>query len=74
MVDHKTYKLMQSYILEMAPVTKSAKVIRIHVPRHNAQRIGNKLNAEVKKLAKQRAIAVETCQTNPDLASAAVRN
>jgi len=51
---------------------KPVKVIRIHVPRHNAQRIGNKLNAEVKKIAKQRAIVVETYQTNPDLAPAAV--
>jgi len=58
----------------MAPVTKPVKVIRIHVPRHNAQRIGNKLNAEVKKIAKQRAIVVETHQTNPDLAPAAVRD
>jgi hypothetical protein len=57
----------------MAPVTKPVKNISIHVPRHNAQRIGNKLNAEVKNLAKQRSILVETYQTTPDLASAVVR-
>lgn len=65
--------LSRHTLTAMAPVKKQAKVLKIHVPRHNAQRIGNKLNAQVKNLAKQEAVLVDTYQTNPDLAAAAVR-
>ncbi len=56
----------------MAPVKKPAKVLKIHVPRHNAQRIGNKLDAQVKLLAKEKTVLVDTYQSNPDLAAAVV--
>ncbi|TFK75241.1 hypothetical protein BDN72DRAFT_832595 [Pluteus cervinus] len=53
----------------MAP-SKQARAIKVKVPRHNAQRLGLKLNAEVNKTAKADKVRVDTAQPHPDLAAA----
>lgn len=55
----------------MAP-SKPAKPIRVQVPRHNAQRLGLKLDGQVHKLARTEKIRVDTNQPHPDLAQAIV--
>jgi hypothetical protein len=60
----------------MAP-GRPAGVIKVNVPRHNAQRLGSKLNAEVKALAKTQRIRTDTYQIpshSNELARAIVRS
>lgn len=56
----------------MAPV-KTAKDIRITVPRHNAERISGKLSVELRKQGKAQGNLVETIQPSSRLAQAIVR-
>jgi hypothetical protein len=50
----------------MAP-GRSAKNISISVPRHNAQRTGLKLAAEIKKQARSRKILIDINMPHPEL-------
>ncbi|GLB40435.1 hypothetical protein LshimejAT787_0803060 [Lyophyllum shimeji] len=54
----------------MAP-GRPVKVVKIKVPRHNAQRVGAKLNGEIKHLARTRNIRAEIYQPSPEVAQAA---
>jgi hypothetical protein len=56
----------------MAPA-KPAKVIRLKVPRHNAQRINAKLSTEVRHQAKLRGVLVDPTQPSSKLNQAIVR-
>lgn len=56
----------------MAP-GRPVKVIKLKVPRHNAQRVGAKLGAEIKNLAKVQKIKADIYQPSPEVAQAIVR-
>lgn len=56
----------------MAP-GRPAKTIKVKVPRHNAQRVGAKLGAEIKNIAHARNIRAEIYQPSPEVAQAVVR-
>ncbi|EAU85388.1 hypothetical protein CC1G_07082 [Coprinopsis cinerea okayama7 len=51
-------------------IVKAPKNIRISVPRHDAQSLGPKLEAEIKKQAKEKKIRIDTNQPAPDLVQA----
>ncbi|KAG5353535.1 hypothetical protein C0989_005982 [Termitomyces sp. Mn162] len=53
----------------MAP-GRPVKVIKLKVPRHNAQRVGAKLGAEIKNLAKVQKIKTDIYQPSPEVAQA----
>ena len=56
----------------MAP-GRTVKVIKVHVPRHNAQRIGSKLGAEIKSKARSQKIRVQLDQPSYEVMQAVVR-
>ncbi|KAH0578261.1 hypothetical protein H2248_004039 [Termitomyces sp. 'cryptogamus'] len=47
---------------------RPVKVIKLKVPRHNAQRVGAKLGAEIKNLAKVQKIKTDFYQLSPEVA------
>ncbi|KAG6820958.1 hypothetical protein H0H93_009194 [Arthromyces matolae] len=53
----------------MAP-GRPVKVIKLKVPRHNAQRVGAKLGGEIKNLAKAQKIRAEIYQPSPEVSQA----
>lgn len=53
-------------------ITKAPRNITVSVPRHNAQIIGAKLDKEIKKQAKEKAIRVDIAQPGAELAQAIV--
>ena len=57
----------------MAP-GKRARVIKVRAPRHNAQRIGTKLGAEIKNVSRAQKVRVEIYQPGPEVAQAVVRS
>lgn len=55
----------------MAPAPKRrSEAIKIRVPRHNAQKIGAKLDAEVRSQARTQDIRADTYQPNSESAAA----
>ena len=55
----------------MAPGRPHAD-IKVKVPRHNAQRLGAKLSAQVKVVAATDGVRVDTFQTNEEIINLAV--
>ena len=47
----------------MSPSTKAARDIKVHVPRHNSQRIGPALTAQVETVAREQNARVDIRQT-----------
>jgi hypothetical protein len=56
----------------MAP-GRPVKLIKVHVPRHNAQRIGSKLGTAIKNKARTKKIRIELHQPSHDIMQAVVR-
>ena len=54
----------------MSPSTKSHRDLKISVPRHNSQRIGPVLTANVESVAREKRIRVDVKQTALEPASA----
>ena len=60
-----------SFEAAMAPV-KPKRDIKVTVPRQNAQRIGTKLSAELKRQGNSKGILLQTAQPSSRLAQAIV--
>ncbi|KAI0303746.1 hypothetical protein B0F90DRAFT_1708679 [Multifurca ochricompacta] len=54
----------------MSPSKKRAKNIKVHVPRHNSQRIGPALTAQIEALAKEKRIRTDVRQPTNEISSA----
>ena len=48
------------------------KIIKVHVPRHHAQRIGSKLGTEIKSKARSKKIRIELYQPSHEITQAVV--
>jgi hypothetical protein len=55
----------------MAP-GRPVKLIKVKAPRHNAQRIGTKLGAEIQRISKEQKLKTEIYQPSPDILQAVV--
>jgi len=54
----------------MARSTKRVKTIKVHVPRHNSQRIGPALTAQIETIAKEKRIRTDVRQPTNEATSA----
>jgi len=54
----------------MSPGKKRVKKIKIHVPRHNSQRIGPALTAQIEKIAKEKRLRTDVRQPTNEVSSA----
>ena len=54
----------------MARSTKRVKTIKVHVPRHNSQRIGPALTAQIEKIAKEKRVRTDVRQPTNEATSA----
>ncbi len=54
----------------MSPTKKRVKKIKVHVPRHNSQRIGPALTAQIETIAKEKRIRTDVRQPTNEVSSA----
>ena len=54
----------------MSPTKKRVKNIKVHVPRHNSQRIGPALTAQIEKIANEKHIRTDVRQPTNEVSSA----
>ncbi|KAI0300914.1 hypothetical protein BC826DRAFT_1102226 [Russula brevipes] len=54
----------------MSPSKKRVKTIKVHVPRHNSQRIGPALTAQIETIAKEKRIRTDVRQPTNEISSA----
>jgi hypothetical protein len=54
----------------MSPTKKRVKKIKVHVPRHNSQRIGPALTAQIEKIAKEKRLRTDVRQPTNEVSSA----
>jgi hypothetical protein len=55
--------------LTMSPSKKRVKNIKVHVPRHNSQRIGPALTAQIETLAKEKRVRTDVRQPTNEATS-----
>ena len=53
----------------MSPTKKRVKKIKVHVPRHNSQRIGPALTAQIEKIANEKHIRTDVRQPTNEVSS-----
>ena len=53
----------------MSPTKKRVKTVKVHVPRHNSQRIGPALTAQIEKVAKEKRIRTDVRQPTNEATS-----
>lgn len=53
----------------MSPTKRRVKNIKVHVPRHNSQRIGPALTAQIEKLANVKRIRTDVRQPTNEVSS-----
>jgi hypothetical protein len=53
----------------MSPTKKRVKKIKVHVPRHNSQRIGPALTAQIEKIANEKHIRTDVRQPTNEISS-----
>jgi hypothetical protein len=53
----------------MSPSKKRVKSIKVHVPRHNSQRIGPALTAQIEKIANQKHIRTDVREPTNEVSS-----
>ena len=54
----------------MSPSKKRIKSIKVHVPRHNSQRIGPALTAQIERIAKEKRLRTDVRQPTNEISSA----
>ena len=54
----------------MSPSKKRIKKIKVHVPRHNSQRIGPALTAQIERIAKEKRLRTDVRQPTNEVSSA----
>ena len=54
----------------MSPSKKRVKKIKVHVPRHNSQRIGPALTAQIETVAKEKRLRTDVRQPTNETSSA----
>jgi hypothetical protein len=53
----------------MSPTKKRVKKIKVHVPRHNSQRIGPALTAQIEKIANEKHVRTDVRQPTNEVSS-----